>query len=55
MFDKTNEGFIATETLKNALTTIGEPMEEEELEEIFEEVGNTVEGKICYRGKYISI
>ncbi|XP_064622618.1 calmodulin-like [Lineus longissimus] len=49
MFDKEKKGFVPTNTMKNILTSIGEPMEAEEVEEIFEEVGNTVEGKISYR------
>lgn len=44
--DKSNTGFIAITELKAALTTMGEPLEEEELEKVIAEIDVQPDGRV---------
>ena len=50
MFDKQGTGMISVHDLKLSLTTLGERLADEELDELIREVDQDGEGMVNYQG-----
>ena len=50
MFDKADMGLISEEVLRNALQSMGEVMEDDEMKEFLKDAGTSSDGKVPYTG-----
>lgn len=50
VFDKQGTGYISVHDLRLSLTTLGERLTEEELDELIRDVDQDGEGMVCYEG-----
>lgn len=52
MFDKNGNGLVSVHDLKHSLTTLGERLADEELDELVREVDTDGEGQLNYEGEW---
>ena len=55
MFDKNNCGYIDANELKEVLKSMGEPLTDEDIKEMFNLADVDTEGKLNYYGMYFVI
>ena len=52
VFDKNGNGTVSVQDLKHSLTTLGEHLGEEEIDELIREVDHDGEGQLNYDGRW---
>ena len=55
MFDKENTGVISTDVLRHVLTSMGEQLTSEEVNELIKEADKDGTGKIDYKGEHAAL
>lgn len=53
VFDKNNDGLISSNELRHVMTSLGERLSEEEVDDMIKEADLDGDGMVNYEGKYI--
>ena len=55
VFDKDGNGFISAAELRHVMTTLGEKLTDEEVDEMIREADINGDGQVNYEGKYMNM
>ena len=54
VFDKNGDGYISASELRHVMTTLGEKLTDDEVDEMIREADIDGDGKVNYEGKHVN-